>query len=133
MINFIGGFSILFILLSSCCRTHQLGLSLDISLPLEMRKMEVDTSTVENRVIQVKQIKDVNPEFKKRLLRKIRQAESFCFIIPGRGRVSPWILLKVDTVEVLLKPKFIQFEGKYYRSTLFRRCNKFLENFNNSK
>jgi hypothetical protein len=126
MKNFIGLFSILFILLSSCCRTHQLGLSLDVSLPLEMRKMKVDTSTVENRVIQVKQIKDVNLMFKKKLLRRIQQAESFCFMIPGRGMIKPWILIKVDTVEVLVKPKYIQFEGKYYRSSLFKKCVYFL-------
>jgi hypothetical protein len=131
MKNFIGIFLILFFLLSSCCRRHQLGLSMDVSLPLEMRKMKVDTSTVENRVIQVEQIKDVNPRFKKKLLRRIQQAESFCFMIPGR--LKTWITLEMDTVSIQVSPNVIRFEGKYYRASLFKRCNKFLKRSPNSK
>lgn len=97
MKNFIGVLLILFLLLSSCCRTHQLGLDFDPSLPLEIRKMTVDTSEIENRVIQVKKNEDVNPRFKKTILRKILNAKSVCFIIPGRSQ--PWISIESDTVE----------------------------------
>jgi hypothetical protein len=103
----------------------------DASSPLEMNKMEVDRSEIETRVIQVKRVGDVKPRFKKRLLRRIQKARSFCFIIPGR--LKTWISLEVDTVRIQVSPNVIRFEGKYYKASLFKMCANYLEKFDNSK
>lgn len=131
MIKIIAVLSMLLMVVSSCCRTHKIGLTLDTFLPLEMCKMEVDKSEIETRVIQVKRVADVKPRFKKRLLWKIKQARSFCFIIPGRLRT--WVSLEIDTVKIQVSPNVICFKGKYYRASLFKTCVNYLDKFDDSK
>ena len=131
MVKIIAILSMLLMVVSSCCRTHKIGLTLDTSLPLEMCKKEVDKSEIETRVIQVKRVKDVKLRFKKRLLWKIKQARSFCFIIPGRG-LKTWVSLEIDTVKIQVRPNMICFKGKYYRSSLFKACMNYLNKFDDS-
>lgn len=81
-LKFMAVFSILLFLSSACCLTHRLDLNVNSALPLIVSKIQIDISSLENSVFIAQQIKAVNSQFKEKLLRKIRQVKSVCFIIP---------------------------------------------------